>query len=260
MRVDIYEIKQKILFPDVDSSVRVTPFALFNYFQDAAEHHAEQIGVGRNVMLGAKHLWVLSRMSVVINARPKLDDEVLIRSWPRGYDRLFCVRDYDIADASGNTIVRARSGWLVVDYDKRRPLRPETLGYHIPKNEGLDAISGTPFSLEKRNNLIKIGERRAAYSDIDSNSHVNNARYVQWVQDLSDGEQLKNANQIRIDINYVNETYLNDIVELWSVSIDDDKYGGDDDMLQGANYKIACEGRKHGGTDAVFRAELRVIS
>jgi hypothetical protein len=98
-----------------------------------------------------------------------------------------------------------------------------------------------------------MGTRCAAYSDIDSNGHVNNARYVQWVQDMADGNQLTNAKQIRLDINYVNETHLNDIVELYLGIIDDD-------VPPKANYKIACEGRNAGGKDAVFRAELRIIS
>ncbi len=48
-------------------------------------------------------------------------------------------------------------------------------------------------------------ERRAGYSDIDYNGHVNNARYVQWIQDILPMEPLLNAASLRLDINYLAE-------------------------------------------------------
>jgi acyl-ACP thioesterase len=250
--LDIWQSKHKIIFNDVDSSGLITPFAVFNYFQDAAEAHAERIGVGREVLLNNNCVWVLSRMSVLIEKRPRFGADIVLRSWPRGFDRLFCVRDYDIADSSGAIIVRARSGWLVVDWEKRRPLRPQSLPVDIPVNEGLDALSGSPAGLETKNDLTQIAVRRAAYSDIDFNGHMNNARYVQWIQDLADGDKLQNAKRLRLDINYLNETHLDDIIELWSAPIDDDKAPSGN-----SGYKIAIEGRKNNDGGAVFRSELR---
>jgi acyl-ACP thioesterase len=253
--VDIWQSNQKIIFNDVDPSGGITPFAVFNYFQDAAESHAERIGVGRERMLNHRQMWVLSRMSVLIDKRAKLGEDIVLRSWPRGYDRLFCVRDYDIADTNGNFITRARSGWLVVDWEKRRPLRPQSLEFDIPVNEGLDALPGSPLGLETRNSLVKISERRAAYSDIDFNGHMNNARYVQWIQDSVDGAALQNAKQLRLDINYLNETHLNDVVDIRAAPIIDD----DSARFAGAAQKIALEGRKNNDGGAVFRAELYIL-
>ncbi|MDR3302114.1 MAG: acyl-ACP thioesterase [Spirochaetaceae bacterium] len=249
--MDIWQSKQKILFNDVDPSGGVTPFAVFNYFQDAAALHAEAIGVGRETMCANKQVWVLSRMSVLIEKRPKLDEEIVLRSWPRGFDRLFCVRDYDIADMSGHVLVKARSGWLILDIETRRPLRPQSLCVPIPVNEGLEALSGAPLGLETRNNLSKIMEREAAYSDIDFNRHMNNARYIQWIQDYSDGKSLQRASWIRLDINYLDEIKLNERIEIWASPIE---HGIDDDN----GVKLAIEGRKKLGNAAAFRAELFV--
>jgi acyl-ACP thioesterase len=252
--VDVWRNEQKIIFNDVDTSGCITPFAVFNYFQDAAAAHAERIGVGRAAMLANNQVWVLSRMSVLIEKRARFGDDIVLRSWPRGYDRLFCVRDYDIANTGGDIMVRARSGWLVVDWEKRRPLRPQSLSLDIPVNEGLDALDGSPAGLETKNNLLKITERRASYSDIDFNGHMNNARYVQWIQDVANGDALQNAQRLRLDINYLNETHLNDTIEIWSAPIEDDKA-----RLAGAEKKTALEGRKINGGGAVFRAELYIV-
>ncbi|MDR2864029.1 MAG: acyl-ACP thioesterase [Spirochaetaceae bacterium] len=252
--MDIWRNKQKITFNDVDASGGITPFALFNYFQDAAESHAEIIGVGREAMESRKQLWVLSRISVFIEKRAKLDQEVLIQSWPRGFDRLFCVRDYTLADLSNNIIVRARSGWLVLDAEKHRPLRPQSLELSLPENKNLDALPFLLPALAARDELRKTSERTALYSDIDFNAHVNNARYVQWIQDISDADSLKNAHEIRIDINYLNEIKQNDILDIFTAHIEQEK----DALLADAGFALAIEGRKRDNNEAAFRAELRM--
>jgi acyl-ACP thioesterase len=243
--MDILEHNQKILFDDVDAGGRLSPAAIFDYFQDAAEEHAEALGVGREVMNARRQVWVLSRMACVVDKRPRLDDDIVLRTWPRGFSHLFCVRDYEIASPAGEVLARARSGWLILDMDKRRPLRPERLDVPLPLNEGRDALPGNPPDLREPDGLKSIGTRRAAYSDIDANGHMNNTRYVQWIQDAVPGALLVDADRLRLDVNYLAETRLDEEVELWTANLAD------------AN-GCALAGRKAGAQTA-FRAELRLL-
>jgi acyl-ACP thioesterase len=238
--MDVYESTQKICFNDVDLSGRITPFAVFNYFQDAAAAHAEIIGVGYKNMLANNSVWVLSRISVIIEKRPKIGDTVILRTWPRGSEKLFCIRDYDVKDSSG-VLVRARSAWIILDTEKRRPIRPDNL--KLPLNEGLDAILGSLPPLNTRSNLTQTAHRKAAYSDIDFNGHLNNARYIQWIQDIIPSAALADAEQIKIDINYLNEIKDGDNIELFTGIIDDSN-------------KLAVEGRKD--SSAAFKAEIEI--
>jgi acyl-ACP thioesterase len=194
-------------------------------------------------------------MSVVMDSRPKWGEPVIVRTWPRGADRLFAVRDYDIRDKDGQLLIRGRSGWIILDMDKRRPLRAQPVVEQFPQNDGLNALNGTPLGLETRENLAKAGERRAAYSDIDYNGHVNNARYISWIQDLPDAEILEKADHIRFDINYLNEIKCGELIELWAANIDAPEAASDD----GNSYSRAqaFEGRNAAGAQAMFRCELR---
>jgi len=284
--MDVYETKLKVGFNDVDASGRMTPFAAFDRFQEAAETHAELLGIGRQRMVLNNQVWVLSRMSVVFDGRPRFDGTYIVRTLPLGCDRLFFVRDYEIKIDSGETsggssgasalsggssgapsggsIVRARSGWLVIDLETRRPLRPQSLKFSVPKNEGREIMKGSPLALEQRENLIKTGERRAAYSDIDFNSHMNNARYIQWIEDIVDYPLLTGASKIRLDINYLNEIKPGDLIELMSMRIDGADFcpaecGPADSGLADyglADYCLAIEGKKEG--KAAFRAEIKI--
>jgi len=256
--MDIYERELKTAFKDVDASGRMTPFAAFDCFQEAAETHAGLLGVGRGFMMANNQVWVLSRMSVLFDARPRLDGVYTIRTLPLGCDRLFFVRDYEIKNDSGASLVRARSGWLVLDIKTRRPLRPQSLNFSVPENKGRDIMRGTPPALVQRDNLVKIAERRAAYSDIDFNSHINNARYVQWIEDIVDYNTLTGADKMRIDINYLNEIKAGDLTELLSADIADDANdsGFNNADFKAGDFQLALEGRKEGG--AAFRAEIRI--
>ncbi|GHV82590.1 acyl-ACP thioesterase [Spirochaetia bacterium] len=257
--VDIWQETLPIRFGDIDRSDRLTLASTFDFFQEVAISHAEDLGVGREALARTRQGWVLSRMSVVVERRPKWREPVTVRSWPRGAERLFAVRDYDIRDAQDRPVIRGRSGWIILDIDKRRPLRVQPLIESLPPNDGLDALPGGAQGLEARENLSKTGERRAAYSDIDYNGHVNNARYIQWVQDAAAPELLEKADRLRFDINYLSEIKYGELIELWTAPVVEVGIDGNDDSNTAAVYgqAAAFEGRRAEGGQAVFRAELR---
>ncbi|GHV56695.1 hypothetical protein AGMMS49579_21580 [Spirochaetia bacterium] len=254
--------KYPILFGAIDTSDRLTAAATFDFFQEIAINHAEHLGVGREDFIKSGQAWVLSRFSVLWDRRPKWKEEVTVRSWPRGGEKLFALRDYDIRDAEDKPIVRGRSGWIILDIEKRRPLRPQTVMEKLPLNDGLNALTGIPSSLDTRADYTRIGERKAAYSDIDYNGHVNNTRYIQWVQDTIEPGILETAAQMRLDINYLSEVKFGETVEIWTAPID----GSDADAgvaagaFGAADWAYSFEGRRADADDkaAVFRVELRI--
>ena len=269
-RKNIWEETSAVRFGAVDRSDRLTLASVFNFFQEAAISHAENLGVGRKTLTQARQAWILSRMSVEINRRPKYGEAIRIRTWPRGMQKLFALRNYDIQDAQGVPVVWGRSCWLIVDMEKRRPLRPQSIVENLPLNEGIDvapcmaapcmaapymaapfkAMSSEATALAQRPNLVKKIERVAAYSSLDYNGHVNNVSYIQWIQDTLDPALLENASQMRLDINYINEVLPGQTTEIWLAELDDNLF--------------AIEGRKSGksneedanGGQVSFRAEL----
>ncbi|MDR1142605.1 MAG: acyl-ACP thioesterase [Spirochaetaceae bacterium] len=274
--MDIYSEQLSIRFADVDQSDSLTIAATFDLFQEAANTHAELLGVGRDMMQKTGQVWILSRLSVFMERRPRYREQVTIRSWPRGSNKLFAVRDYDIRTAGQSSVepavVRGRSAWLIVDLEKHRPLRPQTLVEQLPPNEGMDALPGpnsgnepppslaSRFSADAGKDFPRPAPRRAAYSDIDYNGHVNNARYIQWIQDLLDPSLFAGAKQIRLDINYLSEVRYGETIGLYTAAID-----GSCADTRGApaacTSSLAVEGRRkteEAEGAPVFRAELRM--
>jgi acyl-ACP thioesterase len=207
--------------------------------------------------------WILSRISVLMERRPRQEELVTVRTWPRGWEKLFAIRDFDIRDAADTPIVRARSCWLIVDIERRRPLRPQATMEKLPLNPGLDALPGGGSGLDA---LVaaaeKAGERRAAYSDIDFNGHMNNARYVEWIQDISDRDAgpsaLVGAKTMRLDINYLSEIKLGEPIELWTAPLPAHAGGKAANGVSIEGRRTGACGLAAGSGQAAFRAELRL--
>nr|AGS53460.1 acyl-ACP thioesterase-like protein [uncultured bacterium contig00027] len=246
--VDIWQETFPVRFGSIDKSDRLTLSAMFQFFQEAAICHAENLDAGREDLAKAGQVWILSRISVTVDRRPAYRELVTVRTWPRGSEKLFAIRDYDIRDKDDIPAVAGRSGWLVVDIEKRRPLRPQAVVNLLPANEGVNALNWGPASLEERADLQKIMERKALYTDIDYNGHVNNVRYIQWIEDAVDPGLLEAAGKMRLDINYLNEIRGDETIDILSAPVADEK----------AFAAFAFDSRKHETNQSAFRAELRL--
>jgi acyl-ACP thioesterase len=191
---------------------RLALSSLFDYFQDIASDHAVSLGFGRDDLMKENHIWVLSRIYAEIEQWPVWGDKIFIKTWPRGTDKLFALRDFEARFSDGKIAARATSSWLIIDYTTKRVKRPdEELSRHnysfderraLARNaEKLDPIgkvysSGNPFT-------VKI-------SDIDINLHTNNARYLKWVTDGYNLDFILNNVPVSAEINYLAESRLNE--------------------------------------------------
>ncbi|MDR2491710.1 MAG: acyl-ACP thioesterase [Spirochaetaceae bacterium] len=240
--MDVWQETVAVTLGDVDSSNRVKPSAFFAYFQHATTLHGDDLGIGAGTIAEVGQGWVLSRFSVEIEKRPAMSETLTLRTWPRGFKKLFAIRDYELIDGSGGLVARARSGWLVIDIHKRRPLREESLHTKLPANDAMpDMIPGGPFQLGELAGMEKAGEKTASYSDTDYNGHVNNVRYIEWLEDCIGLDRMLAASKISININYVNELLPGQTVGLFKQS-------------DGSRTAVMAQRQEDG--QCVFRAEM----
>ncbi|HLN55062.1 MAG TPA: acyl-ACP thioesterase domain-containing protein [Bacteroidales bacterium] len=181
--------------------------SMFNYMQDIASDHAEVLGYGRNDLLEHNSFWVLSRLYAEIYELPEWEDNIVIKTWPNGTDRLFALRNYEIMYPDGRSLGYAVSSWLILDRDTRKVQRPETFfaGKIFPTPESFEIRNATKLEA-----AVEQGETNHCFriktSDLDINLHTNNAVYLRWISDCYDiGFLMKNVPQ-SIEINYLAES------------------------------------------------------
>ena len=204
----VFEKKYEVHSYDTGPNGKLRPDALLSYLQDIAGHHATILSVGRDDLLEQKRFWALIRIVCKLNHTPEWNDEVIIRTWPRGLEKIMAIRNFVISLSDGRVVGEASSSWVVVDKESRRPVRPDAnlagLGTKDPVIE---------FSCPNAIKLPGIGDnayrsdiKSVKYSDLDVNMHVNNARYMTWILDSYPLDFVQDNEVSEIEANYNSET------------------------------------------------------
>ncbi len=196
--------------------------AMFCYFQEAAGHHASNLGVGIEDLGRKGCFWVLSRCWMQIDRYPAWGQKITVRTWPRSVERLFALRDLQFISEQGEMLGTGVSAWLILSQDKHRLTRPGPIMQGVPPTEE-PAMPGDILS--KQANATALSDLRrfnVRYSDLDTNRHVNNAAYVRWILD-SFGEEKHDRYQIgAIRIDYLSETVLGERIDVQAQSEEPD--------------------------------------
>jgi acyl-ACP thioesterase len=195
---------------EVDCHNRLSILSMFSLMQEAASKHAAALGVSIHQLLAENHTWLLSRLKIDIAAYPGWNDQIQVNTWPSGTQQLFALRDFKISGADNQGIAAAISAWLVIDLQKRRPVR---IG---PFVERLKPIEGRHILDERLDKLPALRdpvcERRfvVRYSDLDINQHVNNVKFVEWAVDSVPSATLKAMVVSELEINFMAEAFHED--------------------------------------------------
>jgi len=192
---------------DADRFGKMSFFSFFNYLQESAHLNAQSNGFGYGFVEQEHAYWVLTRVLVEIDHWPKWNDDIQIKTWPRGSEGLFAVRDFELIK-DGKTIGRVSSYWMILDQETHRPKRMDQ--YEFLKSDFI-VDKAIDRKLEK---IRIIGDRATRClrsvrsSDIDVNGHVNNATYVRWILDAYFSKE--KAHFMEFEINYLRELRLDD--------------------------------------------------
>lgn len=202
---------------------------LFLAFQEGGFQHSRMLGLGMMRLFKYNAAWVLGRQLAVIDRLPGLDETCVLQTWPSGRDSKCFYRDFRLLDAQGNTLVKARTAWFIVDLVKRISLDPndfmtegqvpimtpvmeQKLGrigrVSFKKN---DSQSSSGLLLPNKVLYHQIHEKVNSM-DIDFNGHVNNSRYVYLILGSLPFDFIKSHELSEIQVNYIKEAlYLDEL-------------------------------------------------
>ena len=167
---------------EVDMNDKLRVHSLFNLFQDIADEHAEKIGVGYTYCSENGIGWVGGAYHLKINALPTWGDKVTIETWPSATTAACGIREFQMQDKEGHSLVEATSQWVLIDATR---LRPIPIAKHLPAYEVIPerALDSDFAKIPTPEGTPDIRIFPVHADDIDLNKHVNNALYPTWVLD-----------------------------------------------------------------------------
>ena len=201
-----YEEKINIKYSETDQNLAMKPFALLNFLQDIASKNAEDLGFGYSFIHPKNYAWFLIKYRMEFEEYPFDIQELTLKTEPRGYNRLFAFRDFELFKGE-KLLGRMHSMWSIVNIATRSmvavPVVFSENSKMLPFQKREDDLSFAKISTISKVDLEKEFEIR--YNDLDVNGHANNGNYIVWaLEPLSFG--FKNNHRIKtLDMIYKKE-------------------------------------------------------
>lgn len=192
----------KIGFDAVDFTGKMSIYGLSSYMQQIAADHASDLDFNFYKNAGdPQFYWIISKVKYVMTSYLEWEEEMEMETYPGGYDKLFAVRLFDIYSQAGQKIGYIIGYYILMDAERMRPVR-------IKGNTGALSILDFPYEGEKLQKIKLLGEqlkvetRKAYYSEMDLNGHMNNSHYVKWAVDMLPFECFATHQVKCLEINY----------------------------------------------------------
>ena len=191
---------------------RAKPSALLYLIQQAAGEHCSALGVDANVLAPRNLFWAVTRCRVQITRLPKEGEPVRVTTWPMPTTKVAYPRSVVAYDEQGKELFRAISLWVLMDANTRAMILPGKSGIIVD-----GALTGrelaVPHAIAARTTENTV-TRQVGFSLLDQNGHMNNTRYMDWVEDLLPSAFHENHPIREFTLCYLNEALEGDRISL----------------------------------------------
>lgn len=202
---------------DVDCFGRMKLSTLLTCAQEVAGKHSALLGADYDTLLKKQLFWAVSRHKVQITRLPLLGETITVQTWPMPTTRVAYPRALAAFDAQGNELFRSISLWVLMDIENRNMVLPGKSGVEVNGTLTGGELA-VPHSLVPKD-LTTTTERTVTYTCLDRNGHMNNTRYLDWVEDLLPSVFHKEHIPKELVICYANEAREGQVLHLnWELS------------------------------------------
>ena len=241
----IYEETFTVKAEDCDAFGRLKPSALLHYVQEVSGNHAQMLGAGWDQLQEKKLFWAIIRHRVSMTRLPAAGEVITLQTHPMPTSRVAYPRATTALDKKGNVLFRSHALWVLMDIESRAMILPGKSGVPV---EGvlLGNELETPGSLSPKE-LSQCATRLVTAEDLDQNRHVNNARYLDWLEALLDEGFRKEHTMTEFSVCYLSEALLDQQIQLrWELS--------EEGILTADAHRQSTD--VHGKNDRIFAARL----
>lgn len=190
---------------EVDFTLCATVPALSSAVLNTAGADAHGKGFGVDALNERNYSWVLSRMALELDSRPRQYAGYRIATWISDYGRVLSTRNFTLTDDAGKEFGRAVTQWAMLDLASRTAVDLSGVG-----REHAEAIVDEPSPTDKPRKVLSVApaetmQHPVVYSDIDFNRHMNTIRYVELIFDRMPLDLLASQRAVRVDIHFLHE-------------------------------------------------------
>lgn len=198
----MYSIIKRLGYSHCDAKGNVSLFSLLNILQDIGGYFCEDAGIGETYLREHDLGWIVYNWNINIIKEPNIYDSSSLNVGTMVYECKGAVsnRYYEVRDKFGELLIEAYATWVLIKYSTGHPNRLTNEIKAVIIQDGEEKY--IEYKIEKcllphGLSCEKMIEGRVKKSYIDIRGHMNNARYLEYSQEL-----LKENLISKIYINY----------------------------------------------------------
>ena len=208
-----YDKEFDLRYFEMNKSGEASSITILTLLQETAADHCYSIGHSLFNLMEQNFGWVLLSGYMQMERYPSYKEKITIRTWISKYHSIRGLRENIIYDEDKNIIGRAKGLWVFYDIEKRRPTK---ILSDFKEQWSSDELQCIDHDISKKLEVIELApyikEFKVNMYDTDTNKHVNNIRYLQWLIESIPEEILENYYLHAIDGRFISEAQYGDVI------------------------------------------------
>lgn len=183
----IYKQTHIIGIEEINSQCEATNRALLVAMENIACAYSANVGYGARDIEEKKRAWILLQWKMQVLKRPFYNEKVEIITWSRNIDKLFAYRDYEIRYENGELLAIGTSKWLLMDTERKRPVRITEDVMKLYENENKSVFEKNEDKIQYDENRLKTAKSQPytlLRRDFDMHGHMHNINYLDMVYEV----------------------------------------------------------------------------
>jgi acyl-ACP thioesterase len=171
----------RVRFDEAGADGRLRTSGLLRYAQDIAWRHSEDLGFDRRWYTDRGRWWVVRSVDLRVLAPIAIGETLRLSTAVIGHRRIWARRRGEFRLPDGALGALATTDWVLLDERGRVMRIPEDFGLAFPNPElAEEIIRVSPPPIPATASSLELRVRPA---DIDPMGHVNNAVYLDWIEE-----------------------------------------------------------------------------
>ena len=224
----MYQFTSRVRYSEVNEEGFLSLSAIMRYMADCAMFDSIYIDYDLDRLNREDLGWYITEWQIRINDRPKVGEDVVIKTWAYRFRGMIGFRNFTIESPQGKRFVEADSMWILMNLKTLKPVNvPEDMaeGFTTPSEVKRKWLPRKIPKCDEVERKQKQGECDYTFTvrqmHIDTNHHMNNSRYIEAVAECLDDD---------FDISYIRASYKQvaykgDVVKVTTADIDNGMQG-----------------------------------
>lgn len=208
-----FEKQFELRYFEMNKFGQATSTTILTLLEETAADHCHSINHSLYDLQNQNIGWVLLSGTMIMDRYPNYKEKITIRTWLSSYSMIKGIRENIIYDEEMNIIGRAKGLWVFFDIMRRRPTQifdSIVEGWSFCSEESIN--HDITKKIKPIDTLAHVEEFKVNRFDVDTNHHVNNIRYLQWLMDSIPEDIIDNYYLHSIDGRFISEAQYGDTI------------------------------------------------